>query len=58
MTPGPIAHRRPIITADMTTYYCPDMEEVLRRAKKAELAGERGVSMLLGNLQNIAIFNP
>jgi hypothetical protein len=43
MTPGPIAHRRPIITADMTTYYCPDMEEVLRRAKKAELAGERGI---------------
>ena len=27
------AHRRSIITADMTTYYCPNMEEALRRAK-------------------------
>ena len=30
-----LAHRRPIFTADMTTYYCPNMEEALRRAKKA-----------------------
>ena len=30
-----LAHRRPTFTADMTTYYCPNMEEALRRAKKA-----------------------
>ena len=38
-----LAHRRPTFTADMTIYYCPNMEEALRRAKKAELAGERGI---------------
>jgi hypothetical protein len=30
-----LAHRRPIFAADMTTYYCPNMEEALKRAKKA-----------------------
>ena len=30
-----LAHSPPIFTADMTTYYCPNMEEALRRAKKA-----------------------
>ena len=30
-----LAHRRSTFTADMTTYYCPNMEEALRRAKKA-----------------------
>ena len=30
-----LAHRRPIFTAVMTTYYCPNMEDALRRAKKA-----------------------
>ena len=35
MTPGPIAHRRPIITAKMTIYYCQNLEDALRRAKAA-----------------------
>ena len=30
-----LAHRRPIFTADMTTYYCHTLEEALKRAKKA-----------------------
>ena len=30
-----LAHSPTIFTADMTTYYCPNMEEALRRAKKA-----------------------
>ena len=30
-----LAHRRPTFIAEMTTYYCPNMEEALRRAKKA-----------------------
>ncbi len=30
-----LAHRRPTFTADMTTYYCPNMGKALRRAKKA-----------------------
>ena len=31
----PLAHSPPIFTAVMTIYYCPNMEEALRRAKKA-----------------------
>ncbi len=30
-----LAHQRPTFIADMTTYYCPNMEEALCRAKKA-----------------------
>ena len=30
-----LTHRRPIFTADMTTYYCHTIEEALKRAKKA-----------------------
>lgn len=30
-----LAHSPPNFTSDMTTYYCPNMEEALRRAKKA-----------------------
>ena len=30
-----MAISRPTFTADMTTYYCLNMEETLRRAKKA-----------------------
>ena len=31
----PLAQRRGIFTADMTTYYCPTLEDALLRAKKA-----------------------
>lgn len=30
-----LAHRRPIFTADMTTYYCHTLEDALKRAKAA-----------------------
>ena len=32
-----LAHRRPTFTADMTTYYCPNMEEPLRPATTGPL---------------------
>ena len=31
----PLAQRRGIFTAEMTTYYCPTLEDALLRAKKA-----------------------